>query len=940
VVAGRGGLVGIVGPAGIGKSRMVEEALAYAKTRRCYDFVLRGFEPSVHLPYLTLIEALHFDLSAGAPDSVPRGVPELIEALRVAQEHPPGSTAGFEGRDAGINARLYETLTTVLRALTAERPLVVIVDDLQWLDTPTLNLLRFGVRLAKTLPLLVLCTYRESDEGTSAWRPVLEDAAREGVLAELRLEGLDAAAAHRLARAAAPALLSDRTLAEVLRLSEGNPFYITQLARAFAATPAAKVRPALPPALRLFTEQRLGGLSPGCRALVHTVAVVGHECPLGLLQAVAGLPLPDLAAALDEALAAHVLVEREAGDRPRYDVAHALLREAALREIHALARGALHLRIADALHERRLTGSRVTAGEVAGHYLAARPQVPPARALAYAREAADEALALGSPEQAAHYLSAAIGLLVDQGADPEEVARLRLRLISAQGWAGDLKAVEREAALALAHWRETGDLRAQAEVHALLAEQINPRLRPRDVVAGAEAGRALLGAERSPLAARLRFLRAHARVMQDDDGDLLPTAAWLAAGGFDPPEPAAEVWARLLRVLWHVWNVPDAAPTIALVREAAAYTRRMGDRRAEALVRLWEGQLLELDARPREALVALDEARRLAAETGSAPLLADAGALRAEALLLLGRWDELEQVVDETLPALVRLKSTYFGYMLIAAHAWSRRLRALPWTPPSGLDTRFPDSLMFNAAYRANAARQVLEAGQADERTHGLLDWLVASVPRTGAGLAWATAAVPLLGALVTAGRRDDVAAREEGLRRFPRYVQGASFAPLELARAATLLRRWDAAEGSFDDALRLAGAQGLEPALARALVERGAMYRQRGRRGDRARAAAVLERAVALCATLGLVLDHARARRMLEGLGGAAPPALPGGLTRREVEVLRLLAAGRTNREIAAELTISEKTVEQHLLNIYQKLQVDSRAKAVAYAYANKIVG
>jgi DNA-binding NarL/FixJ family response regulator len=65
----------------------------------------------------------------------------------------------------------------------------------------------------------------------------------------------------------------------------------------------------------------------------------------------------------------------------------------------------------------------------------------------------------------------------------------------------------------------------------------------------------------------------------------------------------------------------------------------------------------------------------------------------------------------------------------------------------------------------------------------------------------------------------------------------------------------------------------------------------------------------------------------------------MPAGLTPREVEVLRLVAAGRTNREIATSLTISEKTVEQHLLNLYQKLHVDSRAKAVAFAYANGLV-
>lgn len=939
VLAGQGGLAGIAGPAGIGKSRLTEQALAYAKERGCYDFYLRGFEPSVGVPYWTLIEALQFDASTGAPLAPVPGVAELVEALRTAQAAPNGSTAGFEARDSGVSARVYAALNALLRGLATSRPLVVIVDDLQWLDAPTLNLLRYQTRLVKTLPILAICAYRDDGEGASAWRPVLEDAAREGLFTELQLEGLDAAAARHLALAVAPAPLSDRAVDEVVRLAEGNPFYVAQLAQAVALAPPGENRPPLPAALRGFTEQRLTGLSPACRALVQAVAVVGRACPLDLIATVMQMPLPDLAAALDEALLAHVLVERTTAGRPGYDISHALLREAAARELNALARAGLHLRIAGALHARRTAGGRFPTGEVAGHYLGARPLAPADLMLAYAREAADEAMALGAPEQAAGFLTAAVEVQGEQGDDPDELARLRARLLEAHGRAGDTDAAEREAGAALAHWQARGDGRAQAAVHALLAEHLNPRLRPRDVVTHADAGLALLGEERTPLAARLRYLRAHARRMLDDSDDLLPVAGWLAAGGFDPPEPAAELWARLLRILWGIWHTTDAAAVVEQCREAVDLARRMGDPRAEALTLLWQGQVLGIDARPREALAALDEARRLAREAGSTPMLVDAEALRVEALLQLGRWQEIEDTVDETLPALARLRSTYFGYALVAGHAWSRRLRGLPWSPPHGLEVRFHESPSFITSFRADLARHVVEFGGADARTERLLDWLVAGVPRES-GLAWATAGVTLLGVLSFAGRRDEVAARVDGVARLPRFLHYAAFAPLELARAATLLRRWDAAEANFDHAVALATTQGLEVALARTLVERGAMYRARGRRGDRARAAAVLERAVALCAALELAPDRARAERLLAGLGPVAAPALPGGLTPREAEVLRLLAAGRTNRQIADDLVISEKTVEQHLINIYQKLQVDSRARAVAFAYANGLVG
>ncbi len=935
--SGRGGVVSVAGPGGIGKTRLVEEALAHAKHRGCSDFLIRGFEPSAALPFWALNEALYLDPGASVDPAI--GLAELRQALRGARDDAHGSTAGFEARDAAANARIYEAVTRVVRGITSVRPLALIVDDLQWIDGPTLDLLRYAVRLAKTLPLLLILSYREGDDGGGAWRLVPDDAAREGILTETHLAALEGNDARRLATTVAPAPLSDRAIDTVLRLAEGNPFYITQLAHAFATTPATEGRVPLPPALRGFTEQRLAGVSRGCRTLIEAIAIVGRQCSLGLIASISAMPMTELAAALEEALAAHVLVEREAHGRPRFDIGHALLRDAATRDLSAVARARLHLSVADALHARRPGGSRITAGEVAEHYLEARLLAPPERTLAYVREAADNAMTLGAPEQAAHFLSAAIGLLIDNAAAPEEVARLRLRLIEACGAAGDIAAAEREAAAALTHWRATGNTRAQVEVHTLLAEHLNPRLRPGDVVASAEAGLALLGDERGPMAARLRYLHAHARHMLDDSDGLLPAAGWLAAGGFDPPEPNAELWSRLLRILWSIWNIPDAAPTIALCREAVDHSQRTGDRRAEAMTRLWEAQVLTQDGRPREALWSLDEARRLAAETGSAPMLVDAGALRAEALLQLGRWRELEEVVEDTLPALVRLGSTYFGYNLVAAHSWSRRLRGLPWELPHGVTLRFPESRLFIAAYRTNTARQIVEMRAGDQRTDGLLDRLVAAVPAEGTGIAWATAAVPLLATLALAGRRDDVAARYDAAARFGRFLQYASFGPLEAGRAATLLRRWDEAEAHFDAAVELATAEELQPALARTLLERGAMYRQRGRRGDRARAATTLVRAAEMCSTLGMVPDQTRALDLLERLGPVAPPATPAGLTPRETEVLRLLADGCSNRQIAAALTISEKTVEQHLLNLYQKLQIDSRAKAVAFAYANGLV-
>ncbi|MFN8559688.1 MAG: hypothetical protein U0531_20870 [Dehalococcoidia bacterium] len=185
-------------------------------------------------------------------------------------------------------------------------------------------------------------------------------------------------------------------MTEVLRLAEANPFYITQLAEAYAqAAPGGRGAPA---GRRAWADRPAIGRFVRRRArLVQTLSVLGRDCPLDLLTRIVDLPLTELAATLDEGLAARVLAERDAPGGPAYDVAHALLREAAVRDLSAIGRARLHLRIAEALAARR--GPGIPAGEIADHYLAARPLADRATALAYAREAADEALALGSPEQ-------------------------------------------------------------------------------------------------------------------------------------------------------------------------------------------------------------------------------------------------------------------------------------------------------------------------------------------------------------------------------------------------------------------------------------------------------------------------------------------------------------------------------------------------------------
>jgi DNA-binding NarL/FixJ family response regulator len=120
---------------------------------------------------------------------------------------------------------------------------------------------------------------------------------------------------------------------------------------------------------------------------------------------------------------------------------------------------------------------------------------------------------------------------------------------------------------------------------------------------------------------------------------------------------------------------------------------------------------------------------------------------------------------------------------------------------------------------------------------------------------------------------------------------------------------------------------------LAEALLERGKIE-------DRTEAAAVLDEALAQAEGRGILPVAARARRLLEGLRGSAPAPRPAGLSERELEVLRILAAGKSNKEIAFELSISEKTVHSHVASIFGKLGVGNRTEAAAFALKQNLAG
>jgi transcriptional regulator with XRE-family HTH domain len=342
--AGRGSLVLVGGEAGIGKTTLAEAALREARGAGCAVLAGRCFDLAETPPYGPFIDL--FARYAPAP-----GDPGLPEAF---------ARRGTVGA-APSQLALFIQIQDFLAAIAARRPVVILLDDLQWADHASLDLLRFLARSAAPLPLLFLVTYRTDELARSQpLHAALPDLAREPVAAYLDLGPLDDAAVRALVDTRFRLAAGDaaRLVAYLQRQAEGNALFIGELLRAVQEA-GLLARDGddwalgdltglpVPALLRHLIDARAVRLGMATQRLLATAAVVGQEIPLPLLVAVSGAGEDATLDALEAAGAAHLVAPTPDGQAVRF--AHALIREALYAGLSPPRRAQLHRRVADAL---------------------------------------------------------------------------------------------------------------------------------------------------------------------------------------------------------------------------------------------------------------------------------------------------------------------------------------------------------------------------------------------------------------------------------------------------------------------------------------------------------------------------------------------------------------------------------------------------------------
>lgn len=867
----------------------------------------------------------------------------LVDLIRQIQRHRgdadlPSLDALVEMATSGTGqpGEVLSRALALLGELGDQGPVVVGFDDLHWGDPSTWDLFEHLARNLIDERVVLVGTFRTDEVGRDpSLRRRVAELARVAGVERLALHGLDRNAVALQAAAVlgipAPSALID----ELVRRGEGNPFFTEELVLAHRA---GETIPAL---LMDLLEADVAALEEAAQHVVAALAAVGRDTDPELLSRIADLDEPAIEAAVRSAIAAHLVVVDPATDA--YRVRHPLIGEVAYAGALPTVRRRLHRAVAAALSADTRFALTATdaAGEIAFHLDRAGDEPAAFLALFDAADAAETV----APATCLAHLERLLDLW-DRHAAPEHAPQLIARL-----WqAADLASATGDNRRAVELARQAIDLGEPPQGRAWAFERLGRFLwslgdMDASVEAYAKAARLLDDADPDRLAATYAGLgQASLMFRRFDEAERWSRRALEAAAPDD-----ADTRSMALRVL----GVREAmagdfdqglAHCEDAVAEPVAPHRR-------ALAVAYQSIALSIAGRPGDAVdIAIDGAalaQRAGFETSFGAFLSGAA---AHALLRLGRWDEAEVVISDlggVEPVPVGAAKLHPAAALLAARRgdFETADALLEQLNTTSIDAWHQVEVDLATAGVRLTQRRWRDAMEVADRALGPAPELDARlVPELTA--IYVTAAVEA--ALDASARQQavdldalstDLRHRLEAARRDP--VAASPVAGAELTYAEAVLTQLT---GPDAEAFAKAGD------AADAIGDRWLAATARARAADAAAIAGEAARAVEhLRSAYATALDlHAQpllddieliSRRTRIGLDVATVETLADtdvarlGLTAREAEVLALVAAGRTNREIGAELYVSEKTASVHVSNILRKLGVSSRVEAAAIA-------
>ncbi len=871
----------LLGEGGVGKTRLaaqfaveVHGAGAAVLYGRCEQEPLRSYQP--------FIEALRHGLrhDAWADDPAAAGdLEELARILPEARAHAPaGAAAAARPQDSDAERyRLFEAVARLMRRTAEQAPLLLVLDDLHWIDKPTLLLLRHLLRHPEPARLLVLGMARRVDlRDDHAAMELIRDLRREQRFDRFDVEGLSVAEADALVTARLDAAPSAAFVRGLREQTEGNPFFIEEALRALvesdvlrsgAQAPASALASiGVPDSVADVILSRLRHVSEPAVEALTIGAAIGREFDLAAVEALLDLPADRVIEALEEAIATDLLIE-VTDSVDRFAFCHALARDAIYGRLSRTRRVRLHLRVATALETLG-----ASAGVLAHQFFAARDVGGAAQAVRYSVLAGDEAArSLAYEDSAEHYRRALEASAVAAVLDEATRCDILLALGRVQWQAGDAEASTTFYEVA-ASARLRGDAVQLGRAALGLGERywegnaVDPRFAPLI----ADAVRSLSG-EDSKLCARL--MGRHAEILHfaadEGYGTTLSADALAMARRLDERETLVMTLMSRHVTLLHIEHLDERS---RLSEEVLALSGEHRALRAEALH--WHlYDVFELGMP--------EDARRLHAE-----LTALGGKLRQPLLehlavgwqgvfaQLAGDIEEAEGFAARSYElahrAQVGYASSYLSGMLFTLRRQQGRVDELLPAMQSLVAGR-----SANHSWQAALALAQVETGDT-EAARGQYEPLVAAsaraVPRD-----WFWFFTVVLLAEACCALRDRRRAQQlyELLAPFAdRYVQvifAANWGSVQrqLGMLAAVLGHLDVAERHLRSGVAANERIGAILMTAETQCELGAVLRARGEPGDRDEAAALTARIDEVAAPRGL--DDLRRRAVQQTAGGRA---------------------------------------------------------------------
>jgi DNA-binding CsgD family transcriptional regulator/tetratricopeptide (TPR) repeat protein len=945
----------VSGPGGIGKTRLGRALIEETERRGWSAASGRAFPAEAGVPYALFADALLPIVRRMAEAELlvlTRGVSELTQIFPWLGG-VPAEAAALQAPD--FRSRLHWHFTQFLRALSAKQPLVVVLEDLQWADTSSLELLHYVARHLTDAPLVLYCTYNPEKVRGGTLRALEQTVSELPRSRMLQLEPLPVAAVEEMVCRAfdVDARISRGFSALLYGWTRGNPFFIEETLKLLIAAGDLRLEDRrwtgwqidalrLPPSVRDAITSRLENLSPAAREAAELAAIFGGRFRLESAAAVLRVEPHMLLAALDELRRERVIDETDAGGDLTYEFSHPLIRETLYDGLSRARARLLHSAVAATLEEHYGAAALDHADELAYHFgqapMTDATDASP-KAVLYLAEAGRRALAKYANREAADYLAAALERVLPDSPTALEVtaelARARQRLGE---YAAALALWERvrDGALAAGDPAGAAAISRRMGLACYWSGDVECALRHFD-----DGLAQALAAADMPLAVRLYTVKAACLQEVGQPREALATAhaALLAAEEVSDPAVHARVHRTFLQL--HLW-LGDADLAHHHGARALELAEHSNDRPlaftahwAMGVLHAFGGDAVAVEKHLRACHAIADDLRAPVLRVWAAELAVEFASAR-------GDWDQALQIGEEAIG------------VARALHQRTLLPRLLVWTA----------LIHLGRSDSARAAAYIDEAWQMSGAAQG-----------TGGGVNVHAVLPAYIGRAALALARCDYleAARiaEEGVaiadrtgytlwavhRLLPilveshlwlRNLEEARSAGARLGRdAARLGHRLGEAWSSACDALIiwLEGDSERGAVLLRSAAEQLEALpfipdATRLRRQLAGRLADIGQREAALCELrlvherllqLGAEEELSKARQQFRELGTRPPPRgrsgrSGGAITQREKVIAALVAERRSSKAIARELLISVRTVDAHLSNIYRKLSIGSR--------------